>query len=171
MDCSLSGSSVRPTFTVRPGGADLSFKRWRRGGIHPTTSAVGLRTGSRHDWSELCKVAGFHVAAAPLIAAALLAVGGLSSLTDPPDGAGAASTHRAKHLVVSTDQNPMYGTIILVSGRTAYTLEASKVACTARCLKVWPEVLLPRGVTKPTAGAGVSASNSDGDAAGVIAAR
>ncbi len=90
-------------------------------------------------------------------AAGALAVGGLSSLP-VVSGAGAATTHKVRHLVVSTAQNPAYGTI-LVSGKTVYTHEASKVACTARCLKVWPEVLLPRGVTKPSAGAGVNASN------------
>jgi predicted lipoprotein with Yx(FWY)xxD motif len=51
----------------------------------------------------------------------------------------------------------VYGTI-LVSGRTLYTLQPSKVACTAACLKVWPQLLLPKGVTKATAGAGVSAA-------------
>ena len=92
-------------------------------------------------------------------AAGILAVGGLSSFPIVSGGAGAASSHKVRHLVVSTAQNPVYGTIILVSGKTVYTLEASKVACTATCLKVWPEALLPRGVTMPTAGAGVSASN------------
>jgi predicted lipoprotein with Yx(FWY)xxD motif len=91
-------------------------------------------------------------------AVAVLAVGGLSSLPTVTGGAAAASTHKVKHLVVSTAQNSTYGTI-LVSGKTVYTLKASKVACTAKCLKVWPELLLPKGVTKPTAGAGVSASN------------
>ena len=61
--------------------------------------------------------------------AAVLAVGGLSSLSILTGGAGAASAHKVKHLVVSTAQNSTYGTI-LVSGKTVYTLKASKVACT-----------------------------------------
>ncbi len=91
-------------------------------------------------------------------AGAVLTAGGLLSLPIVIGGAGATSTHNVKHLVVSSTQNSTYGTI-LVSGKTVYTLEASKVACTARCLKVWPELLLPKGVKKPTAGAGVSAAN------------
>jgi predicted lipoprotein with Yx(FWY)xxD motif len=47
---------------------------------------------------------------------------------------------------------------ILVSGKTVYTLKASGTACAAACLKVWPELVLPMGVTKATAGSGVSAS-------------
>ena len=57
-----------------------------------------------------------------------------------------------------TTKNSTYGTI-LVSGKTVYTLKASKVACTAGCLKVWPELLLPKGATKPTAGPGVNAAS------------
>ena len=87
-----------------------------------------------------------------LLAGAVMAAGGLSASVASAAAATAAST------VVSTSQNSTYGTI-LVSGRTVYTLKASKVACTAKCLKVWPELLLPKGVKKPTAGAGVSAAD------------
>jgi predicted lipoprotein with Yx(FWY)xxD motif len=45
-----------------------------------------------------------------------------------------------------------------VSGKTVYTLKASKVGCVGQCTKTWPEVLLPKGVTKATAGKGVTAS-------------
>ena len=45
-----------------------------------------------------------------------------------------------------------------VSGRTVYTLKPSSTACTTACLKVWPEVLLPKGVNKATAGTGVNAT-------------
>ena len=62
-----------------------------------------------------------------------------------------------KSVVISTAKNSKYGTI-LVSGHTLYTLKPSKVACGAKCLKIWPEVLLPKGVTKATAGTGVSAA-------------
>ncbi len=83
---------------------------------------------------------------------AVLAAGGLIASVATAEAAAAAST------VVSTSQNATYGTI-LVSGKTVYTLKASKVACTARCLKVWPELLLPKGVKKPTAGSGVKAAS------------
>ena len=47
---------------------------------------------------------------------------------------------------------------MLVSGNTVYTLKPSKTACDAKCLKARPPVLLPDGVTSPTAGTGVDAS-------------
>jgi predicted lipoprotein with Yx(FWY)xxD motif len=56
---------------------------------------------------------------------------------------------------VSTLTTKNYGTI-LQSSRTVYTLSPSKVACTAKCLTYWPEVLLPKGTTKVSAGHGVN---------------
>jgi predicted lipoprotein with Yx(FWY)xxD motif len=89
------------------------------------------------------------------VATAALAVAGLSASTLVVNVAGAASSHRAKHLAISTAQNATLGTI-LVSGRTLYA--SNKANCTRRCLNIWLEVLLPKGVTKATAGAGVDAS-------------
>lgn len=86
------------------------------------------------------------------LAGAVVAVGGLSASIVSAGAAAATSK------VVSTTQNSTFGTI-LVSGKTVYTLKASKVACTASCLKVWPEVLLPKGVKAATAGAGVKAAS------------
>jgi predicted lipoprotein with Yx(FWY)xxD motif len=63
----------------------------------------------------------------------------------------------ATRALISTTHNAKLGTI-LVSGKTVYTLKPSKVPCTAQCLKIWPEVLLPKGVTTTTAGHGVNAS-------------
>jgi predicted lipoprotein with Yx(FWY)xxD motif len=85
------------------------------------------------------------------LAGAVLAVGGLSSSVAVASAAGAATS------TVSTTKTAKFGTI-LVSGRTVYTLKPSKVACGAQCLKIWPEVLLPKGVTTTTAGPGVSAA-------------
>jgi len=56
---------------------------------------------------------------------------------------------------VATASSAKLGTY-LVSGKTLYTL--NKPACTGRCLTFWPALLLPKGVTKAVAGAGVSAS-------------
>jgi len=44
---------------------------------------------------------------------------------------------------------------MLVSGKALYTVKASKTACSTSCLKIWPELVLPKGVTKATAGSGV----------------
>jgi predicted lipoprotein with Yx(FWY)xxD motif len=90
-------------------------------------------------------------------AAAALALGvGVSSVAFA-DAAGASTTHKAKSLVIATAKNPTFGTI-LVSGNTVYTVKASKTACKSQCIKFWPEVLLPKGVKKAKAGAGVNAS-------------
>ena len=84
------------------------------------------------------------------VVATLLVICGLTSAAAGAVGASATS-------VVSTRKTAQFGTI-LVSGKTVYTLKPSKVACGAQCLKSWPPVLLPKGVTKPRASAGVNAA-------------
>jgi predicted lipoprotein with Yx(FWY)xxD motif len=91
------------------------------------------------------------------VAAGLVAVGGLSASLFAASPASAATSHTAKGVVISTLKTKKDGTV-LVSGDTLYTLKPSKTACAAACQKVWPEVLLPKGVTKATAGHGVSAA-------------
>jgi predicted lipoprotein with Yx(FWY)xxD motif len=88
------------------------------------------------------------------IAGGLLAVGVLAV------GISGAhvSEHSTKGVVISTATSTKYGTYV-ISGHTVYVLAPSKVACNAACLKYWPQVLLPKGVTKATAGAGVSSSD------------
>ena len=90
------------------------------------------------------------------VAAAVLTAGALVAATTAPSAAGAATGTRSAR-TVSTAQNTKLGTI-LVAGDTVYTLKPSKTACTAACLKAWPPVLLPHGVTTPTAGMGVDQS-------------
>jgi predicted lipoprotein with Yx(FWY)xxD motif len=87
------------------------------------------------------------------MAGAMLTAAGLSAAVLAANTAGAATSS-----VVSTTKTSKYGTI-LVSGKTVYTLKASTVACGSGCLKIWPEVLLPQGVTMPTAGPGVNAAS------------
>jgi predicted lipoprotein with Yx(FWY)xxD motif len=91
------------------------------------------------------------------MAVAALALGGLSTALFGAASAGATTNAAAKKVVVSMAKNAKFGKI-LVSGKTLYTLEPSKTACTASCLKVWPALVLPKGETKATAGTGVSAS-------------
>src|ERR1700744_449131 len=83
---------------------------------------------------------------------ALVAVGGISLSVLASSEAGAASA-----VTVSSTKNAKLGTI-LVSGKTLYTLKPGSTPCTAACLKVWPALVLPAGVTKAKAGSGVSAS-------------
>ena len=91
------------------------------------------------------------------IAVAALAVGGVSALLFAPDTTSAATSHSAKRVVVSMVAISGVGTI-LASGKTLYTLKPSAVPCTAQCLKVWPALVLPKGVARATAGHGVNAS-------------
>jgi predicted lipoprotein with Yx(FWY)xxD motif len=91
------------------------------------------------------------------VAAVALAAGTLSSSVVVSGIAEAVSSHKVKHVVVST-RNTKYG-MILVSGKTLYILKsAGKFPCTAKCLKIWPALLLPKGVTTATAGSGVNAA-------------
>jgi predicted lipoprotein with Yx(FWY)xxD motif len=92
------------------------------------------------------------------LATAAFAVGGLSASVVTIGSAGAATNRVAKAgVTVATTKSAKFGTV-LVSGKTLYTLKASKTACSTSCLQVWPELVLPKGVTKATAGSGVSAS-------------
>ena len=93
-----------------------------------------------------------HGAALARWVGAIVAVGGISLSVVASSGAGAASG-----VTVSTTKNAKVGAI-LVSGKTLYTLKPSSTACTAACLKIWPALVLPGGVTKARAGAGVNAS-------------
>src|SRR5579863_9293882 len=93
----------------------------------------------------------------PLIAAVALVGSGLLSGVVVVNAAGATTSHKAKSLVVSTSKNSQFGTI-LVSRTTLYTLKPSATPCTAECVKIWPEVLLPKGATKAKAGPGVNAA-------------
>jgi len=69
------------------------------------------------------------------------------------DGTAGATTS----VVVSTTKNATFG-MILVSGKTVYTLKASKTPCSAQCVKIWPELLLPKHVKHAKAGTGVKAA-------------
>jgi len=86
------------------------------------------------------------------VAIGALAAIGLSSSVIAVGTAGAST----KGVVISTVQNKNLGTILVSNDRTLYTL--NKKDCTGTCLTYWPEVILPKGVTKATAGMGVSAS-------------
>jgi predicted lipoprotein with Yx(FWY)xxD motif len=82
----------------------------------------------------------------------IVAFGALGLAVVAADTAGAATG-----VVVSTSKTAKEGTF-LVSGKTLYTVKPSKTSCGANCLKIWPPLMLPAGVTTATAGAGVSAA-------------
>ncbi|HEX4217185.1 MAG TPA: hypothetical protein VHZ02_02350 [Acidimicrobiales bacterium] len=86
------------------------------------------------------------------VAGVALALGGLSGSLAIAGVANAATVTK-----ISTAKSAMAGTY-LVSGKTVYTLKASSTPCNATCLKAWPPVTLPHGVTKAKAGPGVNAA-------------
>lgn len=90
------------------------------------------------------------------VAASLLVAGGLAAVLGVTGASGAVHSH-AKSIIVTTAKSTRYGTI-LASTDTVYTLKPNATACTAACHKIWIQVLLPKGVTKATAGHGVSAA-------------
>jgi predicted lipoprotein with Yx(FWY)xxD motif len=90
------------------------------------------------------------------VAAVVLAIGGLSAVVFAPGAAGAATSPRTAS-EISTAKDAKLGTI-LVAGETVYTLKPSKTKCTAKCLKAWPPVELPQGMTTAVAGTGVTAT-------------
>jgi predicted lipoprotein with Yx(FWY)xxD motif len=69
---------------------------------------------------------------------------------------GASTHHVSKSVVISTASSKKFGTY-LVSGLTLYQLNESDCS-SAKCRMVWPPLLLPKGVTKATAGHGVNAA-------------
>ncbi len=87
------------------------------------------------------------------IVAVALAVVALTALTGGAGIASAATSPRTAS-AISTAKNSKLGTI-LVADETVYALKPSKTACTAKCLKVWPPVLLSQGLMTASAGAGV----------------
>jgi predicted lipoprotein with Yx(FWY)xxD motif len=85
-------------------------------------------------------------------AGVMVAFGALGLSLVAADAAGAATG-----VVVSTNKTAKQGTF-LVSGKPLYTLKPSKTSCGSGCLKIWPPLMLPSGVTAATAGSGVSAA-------------
>ncbi|HEX4530576.1 MAG TPA: hypothetical protein VIA11_14325 [Acidimicrobiia bacterium] len=90
-------------------------------------------------------------------AAVAVAAAALSAVAFSPGAAGAQTSARTAS-EISTAKNAKFGTLLVAAEDTVYTLKPSKTACTAKCLKVWPPVELPAGMTAATAGTGVDAA-------------
>jgi predicted lipoprotein with Yx(FWY)xxD motif len=91
------------------------------------------------------------------VAAVAVAVAALSAVAFSPGIAGAQTGPRTAS-EISAVKNAKLGTLLVAGADTVYTLKPSKTACTAKCLKVWPPVELPAGMTAATAGTGVDAA-------------
>ncbi len=90
------------------------------------------------------------------VAVSLLIAGSLAATVGVTGASGALHSH-SKSVVISTFKSAKLGTI-LVDGKTLYTLKPNATACTSACHRIWIQVLLPKGVKRATAGAGVSAA-------------
>jgi predicted lipoprotein with Yx(FWY)xxD motif len=96
--------------------------------------------------------------AALMLCAAALAVGtlALGALASSPPASAISS---ARTLTIRTVTIPRIGTVLATdSGHTLYHYSgdpAGKVTCTAVCAKLWPPLLLPKGVTHLKAAHGV----------------
>jgi predicted lipoprotein with Yx(FWY)xxD motif len=85
----------------------------------------------------------------------LLVLSGVTDVSLASAVGATPSAHASQRFVISTTQDPRLGTILVNSG-TLYT--SNMATCTGTCLKYWPQVLLPKGVTTATAGSGVNAA-------------
>ena len=86
-------------------------------------------------------------------AAAALATGALLVVTMTGGVAGAETA-----TTISTAKDAKFGTILVAGDTPVYILKSGKAACDATCQTQRPPVLLPQGVTTPTAGKGVDAA-------------
>jgi predicted lipoprotein with Yx(FWY)xxD motif len=84
------------------------------------------------------------------LAAVVLSVGALSASTFASSPASAVSSS-GKSLAITTQKVPKVGTVLATkSGQTLYRFTvdpAGKATCTGTCAKVWPPLLLPKGVS------------------------
>jgi predicted lipoprotein with Yx(FWY)xxD motif len=79
-----------------------------------------------------------------------------SALAMAPTASAATASTTATE--ISTAKNSKLGTILVADDSAVYTLKAGKSSCDADCLTAFPPVLLPQGVTTPTAGGGADAA-------------
>jgi predicted lipoprotein with Yx(FWY)xxD motif len=99
------------------------------------------------------------------LAVSALAFAGLLPLG--AGGAGAASRHSTSHspapLVVRSTKHGKLGQILeTAKGFTLYHFThdtSTKLACNTGCTLAWPPLMLPKGLTHATAGAGVVQAN------------
>jgi predicted lipoprotein with Yx(FWY)xxD motif len=95
-----------------------------------------------------------------IVATVALGAGAVAAATLPFSvSASAKGSSSGKSLVIKTEHVPAVGTVLATnSGLTLYryTVDpAGKATCTGVCAKVWPPLLLPKGVTRIDAPHGV----------------
>jgi predicted lipoprotein with Yx(FWY)xxD motif len=94
-----------------------------------------------------------HSLAGWLVAAALLGTSSAAAVS-----VGTAGASSGKHVTVSV-MTIGKNKVLVANGKPLYVVQPSSVACDASCLKIWPALTLPAGVTSATAGKGVKSAN------------
>lgn len=86
---------------------------------------------------------------------AALALGTASAAALTVGAAGAATS---KQVTVSEQTVSKMGKVLFVKGKPVYVIATPGSPCDASCLKIWPALTLPAGVSSATAGKGVQHS-------------
>jgi predicted lipoprotein with Yx(FWY)xxD motif len=88
------------------------------------------------------------------LATAALALGTVSATALSTGTAGASS---GKHVTVSV-MTIGNNKVLVANGKALYVIKTPAVACGSGCLKIWPALTLPAGVSSATAGNGVQSA-------------
>jgi predicted lipoprotein with Yx(FWY)xxD motif len=85
---------------------------------------------------------------------AALAAGAVSAAALSAGAAGAASGNQVTVSVKTIGNNK----VLVANGKPLYIIKTAAVSCGTGCLKIWPALTLPAGVTSATAGTGVQSA-------------
>jgi predicted lipoprotein with Yx(FWY)xxD motif len=85
---------------------------------------------------------------------AALALGTVSATALSVGTAGATSGSQVTVSVATIGNNK----VLVANGKPIYVIKTPAVACGSGCLKIWPALTLPAGVSSATAGKGVQAA-------------
>ena len=145
---------------LAPRNPPKSFDRipgYPRRGRQEMATRMGSSNSKRRESSSRRGVVRLAVGIAATVA---LGAGAMAAVTLPFSvSASAMSASSGKSLVVKTEHVPKVGSVLATSsGLTLYryTVDpAGKATCTGVCAKVWPPLLLPKGVARIKAPHGV----------------
>jgi len=128
-----------------------------RRGRQDMTTRMGSSNSKRRESSSRRGVVRLSIGIAAIAA---LGAGAMAAVTLPFSvSASAMGASSGNSLVIKTEHVPKVGTVLATSsGRTLYRYTVDpvgKATCTGVCAKIWPPLLLPKGVTSIKAPHGV----------------
>jgi predicted lipoprotein with Yx(FWY)xxD motif len=119
------------------------------------------KTSSTHERRSAIMAVSKTVVVSLFVSVILLLTSITGVLAKSPHAKAKRHTHTSQ-VLVKVVNNPTLGPILVNSkGMTLYHFlldKNGKIACTGACAKLWPPLLLPSGMSKPTAGKGVPAN-------------